>query len=69
MPDKPTIRLLLTIRDVGQRGGDCEMQLTLDENQLWYGGTIEQFCDYLKPVLKRLMWGADQPPDDSQGAK
>lgn len=62
MATPPRIRLHLTIVDVGPRG--AEVMLTCDTGdgpRAFTGATLEDAIDQIKPVVRRLLWGADQP--------
>lgn len=70
----PRVRLHLTITDVGpvgplRRGAEV-MILTEDEDKtprLIGADSVDAAVDLLaialKPMIKRLLWGADQPPE------
>ena len=62
MSAPPTIRLLLTISDVGERGGEVQVTWTAEDAPCSYmAHDLDDAADRLKPVLRRLMYGADQP--------
>jgi len=63
----PTARIYLIIHDVGPRGGEVAVNLAADGVDLtrsYMAANIDDAADRLKPILRRLMYGADQPDDE-----
>lgn len=62
MSPRPRIRIYLDICDVGGRGGEVQVTWTTEDDQRAYmAHDLDNAADRLKPILRRLMYGADQP--------
>ena len=58
----PQVRLHVVVTDVGSRGAEVMIVADAEGHSYLRGApSVDEAVDLLKPLIKRLLWGADQP--------
>ena len=66
---RPQVRMHLVVTDVGARGAEVMITTEIeDEPKLIGEDSIEAAFAQVAAHTRRLLWGADQPPDAQRSA-